>query len=105
MYDLIIFSSNEFLFWFVCTYCTTLVKHTFSNTNGVCSVCWLLCACGVYRVRVMVLGACQAGTWHTLYTRMALGSVIREELTVGCLPGGLSDEHTFSMYVNERKIT
>ena len=25
----------------------------------------------------LVLGACQVGTWHTLYTRMALGSVTR----------------------------
>ena len=36
----------------------------------------VLCACGVYRVRVVVLGACQVGTWHALYT-LALGSVIR----------------------------
>ena len=36
-----------------------------------------LCAYGVYRVRVVVLGACQVGTWHALYIRMALGSVIR----------------------------
>ena len=58
LYGNIIFSSNEFLFWFVRTYCTTLVKHVFSNTNGLLLV---LCAYGVYRVRVVVLGACQVG--------------------------------------------
>ena len=50
-------------------------------------------AYGVYRVRVVVLGACQVGTWHALYIRMALGSVIRWELTVGCLPGGHLQTH------------
>ena len=77
LYGIILFSSNEFLFWFVRTYCTTLVKHVFSNTNGVC--CWycVRMVCTQYRVRVVVLGACQVGTWHALYIQMVLGSVIR----------------------------
>lgn len=63
LYGNIIFSSNEFLFWFVRTYCTTLVKHVFSNTNGVC--CW-------YCVRMVCTGF---ELWCWVHVRWAWRSV------------------------------
>ena len=63
LYGIILFSSNEFLFWFVRTYCTTLVKHVFSNTNGVC--CW-------YCVRMVCTGF---ELWCWVHVRWAWRSV------------------------------
>ena len=100
LYGIILFSSNEFLFWFVRTYCTTLVKHVFSNTNGVC--CWY-CVRMVCTGRVVVLGACQVGLalctfewrWAMLFVKsLLLGACQVDTWHVNC-----QSEWFFKTYV------
>ena len=86
LYELIIFSSNEFLFWFVCTYCTTLVKHAFSNTNGVC--CW-------HCVRMVCTGFelwCWGGHLACSVHSNSIGQCYSESLLLGACqwPSGMS---------------